>query len=121
MNDRGEKIVALAYELLQSSPGASIDPTPKKAVSLTMLYLTAVLAGVGGAALTEFTHENLRPLNRYEKTELNALIYYAAHIKGIDEASLRAEIEQKFHLASFDDITQHEFTLTRRYLQEKAQ
>ena len=122
MRDQGEIIVNLAQELLEAGPIALPEPASRTpSISFKMFCLATALTALGSCLLTEWAHDNLCPLNRYEKTELNALIFYAARLKGIDENHLRGDIQQPFNVASFDDITQREFIVARRYLQEKAQ
>ena len=123
MEDRGEKIVFLARELLESS--AIEAPVTKKTMTVTMTFrtlcFTTLLAAAGGNLISTYVHEHSRPLNRYEKIELQALVFYAAKTKALDEDLLRREVEQKVGIASFDDLTAKDFPVARRYLQEKAQ
>lgn len=123
MDDKGEKIVYLAREILEAQP--LTPPVAKKKMSITMslktLCFTTVIAAASGNVLSTYVYEQNRPLNRYEKFELNALVYYAARIKNISEELLRQEIEDQLGLERIDDISAAEFPTVRRYLQEKAQ
>lgn len=123
MSDHGEKIVHLAYELLQSGAYAETEaepPLPKITVSFKILCLTTLLAASAGAGATEWVHDCYRPLNHYEKTELNALVFYAASLRGLTEDAMRAEVAEHLGLPGFDDMTETEFRAARRYLQERA-
>ncbi|MDE2030565.1 MAG: hypothetical protein KGI97_08410, partial [Alphaproteobacteria bacterium] len=81
-SDQGEKIVFLARELLNA--GMQEDPAPKAqkthiTMSFKTLCLTTILAAAGGCGVaTMAARANERPLNRYEKTEIDALLFYAA-------------------------------------------
>jgi hypothetical protein len=122
MNDRGEKIINLAREMLRSD--VVFEPEiqePKTAISFKILCLATVLTAVSSYVVTEWSEQNHRPINRYEKTELNALVFYAARLKGVSEDSLRSEVENKLGINSFDDLNAQDFQMARRFLQEKAQ
>jgi hypothetical protein len=121
MQDRGEKIVTLAREILRSDELA----LPKNSVtritlSFKMLCLATILTGLGSSAVTGWIVEMHRPLNHYERTELDALVFYAAREKGLQEEDLRREVLAKLNLASFDAMTESDFIAARRYLQNKA-
>jgi hypothetical protein len=122
MNDRGEKIIHLAREMLRSDAVFDVEPAaPKTTISFKVLCLATALTAVSSYAITEASYQNHRPLTRYEKTELNALIFYAARLKGIREDDLRREVEQAVGIGSFDDLTMREFPTARRLLQDKVQ
>lgn len=123
MDDQGEKIVFLAREILNA--GLAEHPSGKRRTDITMsfmtLCLTAVLAAGGGAAAMHAVHANERPLNKYERTEIDALLFYASKLKGIGEDELRNEVAAKVGLARIDDLTADDFAKARKLLQEKAQ
>ncbi len=112
MDDKGEKIVFLAPE---KKPATTITMTFKA------LCFTSLLAASGSAIVTNALHDNVRPLNRYEKTEIKALIFYTTKTKGIDEATLQQAIATKWGTQNLDDLTNADFPAIRRFLQEKAQ
>lgn len=122
MNDRGEKIINLAREMLRTDLTLEPEAAPvvKTGISFKVLCLATMLTAIGSSAVTHITNEARRPLNRYEKTELNALVFYAAKLKGLDEAHLRRDVEQQLGVASFDDMNVFEYQVARRYLQDKA-
>jgi hypothetical protein len=122
MQDRGEKIVTLAREILRSDelpklPESSIG---RITLSFKMLCLATVLTGLGSSAVTGWIVEMQRPLNHYERTELDALVFYAAREKGLKEEDLRHEMLAKLNLTGFDAMTEGDFLTARRYLQNKA-
>jgi hypothetical protein len=124
MDDKGEKIIFLARELLES--GMEFPPAPaKKTTTITMTFkalcFTSLLAAGGSALVTNALREDVRPLNRYEKTEIKALIFYTTKTKGIDETALRQDIAAKWGTQNIDELTSADFPALRRFLQEKAQ
>lgn len=123
MEDRGENIVFLARQILESDIK---EPLPqKKTISVTMsfrtLCFTTLLAAASGNLMATLVHERVRPLNRYEKVELQALVYYAAKMNGMDEQLLRLEVGKRVGVKRFEDISAKEFPIARRFLQDKAQ
>ena len=124
MEDQGEKIVFLARALFDAGVPAEI-PARKKTIRVTMTFrtlcFTTILAATGGGMASTLVQEHIRPMNRYEKVELQALLFYAAKIKGINEEMLRHEVERQVGIDGFDSMTAKEFSTARRYLQEKAQ
>ena len=123
MNDRGEKIVFMAQEILKQ--GIPDITPPKKHAALTMsfktLCLATILAAVGGGVVTNVVRSGERPLNRYERVEIQALIFYASKVKGINEDDLRRDVEKQTGVFRLEDMTAEDFPVARRYLQEKAQ
>ncbi|MDR3423776.1 MAG: hypothetical protein P4M13_01675 [Alphaproteobacteria bacterium] len=123
MNDQGENIVFLARELLDA--GIPEQNSQKKSICVTMtlktLCFTTFLAAAGGSLMTTVVREQHRPLNRYERVELQALLFYASRLKGINEEILRMDVEKQVGVTHFDDLTADELPVARRYLQEKVQ
>jgi len=123
MEDKGEKIIFLARELLETD--AVVPPVTKKTLSITMTFktlcFTTILASASGSLISTIVHEHTRPLNRYEKIELQALIFYTSRLKHISEEILREEVEKQVNVEHFDDISAKEFLAARQYLREKAQ
>jgi hypothetical protein len=120
MNDRGEKIVNLAREMLRAE--MTVDPPELAArvpISFKALCFTAILAALGGSAVTGWIGDARRPLTRYERVQLDALVFYAARQEGADEGALRREIENRVGASDFGDFTERDFRIARNYLQEK--
>ncbi len=63
--------------------------------------------------------EGHRPLTRYEKVELDALVFYAAKLKGLDEVALRRDIENHAGVVDFNDLTEADYLSAKSYLQSK--
>lgn len=122
MHDRGEKIVTLAREILRSDELPALPQSSHAHITLSfkMLCLATILSAVGGSAVTALVIETQRPLNHYEKTEIDALIFYAARQSGVSEADLRQEVLKSLSLSSFDAMTESDFIIARTYLQNKA-
>ena len=125
MDDRGDKIVTLAREMLRSE--MLLPPErPQPASSNTMLSIriviaTLILTAIGSSAVTRWAMDNQSPISRYEKANLDALVFYIARNKGIDEKILRQDLAAKMDVREFSDITKQDFPVIQRYLQEKAQ
>ena len=122
MHDRGEKIVTLAREILRSDelPQLPEAATTRITLSFKMLCLATMLTAVGSSAVTAWIVETRRPLNHYEKTELDALVFYTARQKNLSEDDLRRDVLAKFNLPSFDVMTERDFVMARNYLQDQA-
>lgn len=122
MQDKGDKIVSLAREILRAdhAPPREEPGATRITLSFKMLCLATVLSAVGGSAVTGYVVETHRPLNRYERTELDALVFYIAHQQNIPEDDVRHDVLAKLQLASFDSMTERDFLTARTYLQNKA-
>jgi hypothetical protein len=122
MYDKGEKIVSLAREMLRSEslPELSANSSTSITLSFKMLCLATMLTAVGSSMVTRWAIESERPINHYEKTELDALVFYAARQKGMNEDELRRDVLGQLKLSSFDAMTEHDFVVARGYLQNKA-
>jgi hypothetical protein len=123
MEDQGEKIVFLARELLEANAHQQ-EPVATKKMTVTMTFktlcFTTILAAATGNIISTLVHQHTRPLNRYEKIELKALVFYAAKLKQISEDLVREEVERELKVDSFEEITAKNFTAARRFLQEQA-
>lgn len=119
MNDRGEKIVSLAREMLRSNlndePSASSTP-PKTGSSLRAFMLATLLAAVGSAFATHAIDSVRRPINRYERVELDALIYYATRYASQNEENLRRAMLDAVSHSSMEDLTAVDYEKARSYL-----
>jgi len=117
MNDRGEKIVSLAREMLRAEELG--DPpylAAKTPISFKVLCFAAMLAALGGSAVTEIANQARRPLNRYEKVELDALVFYAARVKGLNEDAVCKQIESRTGISDFGDFTEHDYLVAKDFL-----
>jgi len=122
MNDRGEKIVNLAREVLCSEfdhEAPNLTTPNKSSFSLKTVCFVALLAGFGGGGIAHLLEETHRPANRYERVEIDALIFYAAREKALNEAQLRAEIQDDLALSSLDAMTVEDYKNARTLLWTK--
>ncbi len=115
IEDRSAKIVSLAHAILQEPPSA---PTSRH-YSLKSLVLTALLSMAGTAGVTQQVAEQIRPLNRYEKTELIALIHYVAKQHQTTPAAIEADLLQEYAAQSLDDLRRAELPAARLHLQQQ--
>jgi len=122
MEDRGEKIVTLAREILRNDELPNLPETPETHVTMSfkVLCLATVLTAAGSSAVTAWAVETRRPINHYEKTELDALVFYAARQKNVNESDLRRDMLAKLSVQSLDAMTEQDFTTARDYLQNKV-
>lgn len=126
MQDRGDTVIHLARKILNEGVEDhrsialrySLQTTP---LTWRTLCLSTCLAAMGASAATAWHYEQIRPANKYERTEINALIFYAARLNGIDEASLRHEMQAARGISSFDDMTAKDFIAIRDELRARAQ
>ncbi len=121
MNDRGENIVRLAKEILSDQPHAlaARETRGHTPISLTTFLVVVVITALTSSLITSYANDRQRPLTRGEKVELEALIYYAAHQKSLNEGALRTEIQDKLHINSLDDLTSQQFLSIQRFLRDK--
>ena len=80
-----------------------------------------MLAAAGSSVVTDYIADARRPLNRYEKVELDALIFYAARIKNTDEDSIRREVESRTSVQDFADFTRRDYRMAQDYLRGEIQ
>ena len=119
MNDRGEKIINLAREMLRSEQIPDAAEAPRTSISFRVLCFATILAALGGSTVTQLINEGRRPITRYEKVELDALIFYAARVKGLNEDALRQDVENRTGVNDFGDLTERDYRIAKNYLQTK--
>jgi hypothetical protein len=111
-DDRSEKIITLARNMLQQS-----ETQTSQTYSLKTMALVALLSASASGTVCVVLAEHYRPLNRYEKTELRALIHYAAKTRQQTTATLEADLRQQFTIESIDDLTLAQMGAARIFLQ----
>ncbi|MEJ0063862.1 MAG: hypothetical protein WDO70_11920 [Alphaproteobacteria bacterium] len=116
MSDRSEKIVTLAREIL-ARPEPESDHGGQ--YSLKTVALAAMLSAAGASGATVLALDYARPLNRYEKIELIALIRYAADTQHIEKDSIRDAFFDQFGIVSLDDLSNAQMNEARDYLQKR--
>ena len=121
MTDRGDKIIHLAHELLRSD--MKIPASPQQGgmdLSFKILCLSTCLAAFGGSAVTAWSMASLRPIDNYERVELDALIYYTVKLNGGSEDDLRNEIERKLDVHNLSNLNHAEFQAAQNMLRSRA-
>lgn len=116
MDDRSEKIVTLAREIMHRP--VSVENREGQ-YSLKTVALAAMLSAAGAGGAVAVTAEYVRPLNRYERVELQALIYYIAQKRHISAETLRESFFVQFGVGSFDDLSRAQMQQARDYLQRQ--
>lgn len=112
-DERSEKIITLARTMIQQS-----ESQTSQTYSLKTMALVALLSAGASATVSVVVAEHYRPLNRYEKTELRALIHYAAKTRQQETAILEADLHQQFMIESLDDLTVAQMDAARLFLQK---
>lgn len=118
MKDRGETIVRLARELLDSDLAAKkFSPQPM----FKALVFTALLAALGGSLVTQAFDNAQRPIGAVEKNELEAFLYYTAAQRGVSLDALRQDLAAKKILpsSSLTNLTAHDYQNARDHLVSK--
>lgn len=127
MSDQGEKIIHLAREMLRGGQEietrikAKDEHAAQKLSVIKAAALTALVASLGSASLTHLIDESRRPINRYERVEIEALMFYAAKRKSLTEAEILHDIETSLALPSIMDMSALDYRRVRDYLREKIQ
>src|ERR1700722_5686263 len=122
MDERSEKIIALTREIVRTNKMLEPESTLSRiSMSFKTLCLATCLAAIGGGVIAEWHAEAARPINRYEKTELRALVFYAARLKNLNEDAVLQSVRARFNVTVLDDLTEHDFPAARRFLQDKIQ
>lgn len=126
MSDQGDKIIHLAREVLKngclgSEPAMSDERPEGRMLTVKATALAALLAAAGSASLTHLVEEARRPISRYERVEIEALVFYTSRQMAISEDTLRHEIRSFLSLNSLADITVHDYKRVRNYLWERIQ
>lgn len=127
MSDRGAKIVHLAQELLRDGTAGNIpenkqpsdlspDSIREKSEAIKAACLAALIAALGSAGVTHAVDEMKRPINRYERVEIEALVFYAARQLGRNETDVRNEIQKNLSVGSVQDFTADDYRRVRDYL-----
>lgn len=112
-DERSEKIITLAQRMLQQPETQS-----SQTYSLKTMALVALISAGASATVSAVVAEHYRPLNRYEKTELRALMHYAAKTRRQTAAILEADLRQQFAIESLDDMTMAQMDAARLFLQK---
>jgi len=108
MEDRGEKIVNLAREMLSTSrysDGFNPYETDSKSFTFKTLLLTAFLTAFGSSFVTHWINEIRRPITHYERVELEALVYYISRSQAKDEDQILQSVKNELKITNFNNVT----------------
>lgn len=125
MSDQGDKIIHLAREMLRGNQNSEQAVQPSSIIedrhtsSIKAAALTALIAAFGSASLTHLIDEMRRPMNRYERIEIEALMFYAARQNASTEKAIQHDIEQDLSLSATNDLNALDYRRVRDYLREK--
>jgi hypothetical protein len=119
MTDRGEKIISLAEEMLaaREEKPAFFEKTLSRSIPPLRAACFALLLGAAasGAAVHLYDEEH-RPANRYERFEIEALIFYATREKALPPDSLRRRLQAYLSLPGLDAMTRADYESARDFL-----
>ncbi|MGE4351028.1 MAG: hypothetical protein AB7E52_02445 [Bdellovibrionales bacterium] len=125
MSDQGEKIIHLAREMLRDGREPE-NKSYKESIceshnlfTLKAAALTAMIASFGSASVTHLIDEIRRPMNRYERVEIEALLFYAAKQRAMSQAEIAKQIEKHLSLTSIMDSCALDYKRIRDYLREQ--
>ncbi|MGE0109098.1 MAG: hypothetical protein AB7S81_04955 [Bdellovibrionales bacterium] len=127
MTDRGDKIINLAQEMLkrgtldaQTQLTASTRKKSDSKIIICTACFAALLAASASATVTRIFYEFSRPANYYERTEIDALLFYTARELSVDQPVLRHELQADLgiHL-SRNGYSVADYKRARDYLQNK--
>ena len=124
MSKQGDKILSLTQMILQNSKilvtrTASTHMTPQansNSGTIKALCLAALVAATGNKALTRIPSEMNRPVNRYERTEIKALVFYAAQKLGDSETDITLRMMNDLGYVHTDDLTTADYRKIREYM-----
>ena len=122
LQNNEEKIVSLATELLKNNTYRNQSKFPKRrfenlSLNLTTILMTTLLATAVGYHAGSHGRYSYRLLNRYEKVEMQALIFYASKVRNLNEVAIRHEVE-RFVGAPINEMNAKDFPLARSFLQD---
>ncbi|MFA6279727.1 MAG: hypothetical protein WC612_02910 [Bdellovibrionales bacterium] len=128
MSDDSDNIIYLAHEMLRQTATQETasykeveNETSARKKTMKAVCVAAVTAAIGSAALTSYIGESHNPITRYERVELDALVFYAARQEKINERILRQELQDVFELPSLQDLSKKDYRRIRNYLWRRIQ
>jgi len=122
IKDNEEKIVSLAVELLKNNKykqkayfDGKLTNNLSPGLSAMLVAASVSSAAVSGYYAGAYGHYSTRPLNMYERTEISALIFYAARTRNLREDLVKKELES-FIGATIYEMTAREFSPAKSFL-----
>lgn len=126
MSDRNETIIKLAQEILGAERNtASLSPqgiaalASQKMIPVKTACLTAIAAALGATSLACFIQEATRPASRYEKVEIEALLFYTAQEKQVPQDLLKSEMKERQIFKDVECMSAYDYRKARDYLWNK--
>ena len=125
MSDRGEKIVLLAQELLESgqinTTSTVNNPNRENEGKIIMraACVATILATATGVTATNIYQECTRPASRYEQTEVKALLFYIARELEISQETIIQQMEAEIGKLELRDYSASTYQRARTYLQDR--
>ncbi len=120
MSDHQAKIVSLAGEILRErnlcAQTKTSEKSRQKSYALKAACLSALLSASGAALGMHFYHEMQRPINHYERFEIEALLFYTAKRERQSLNALRKTTQKDLALPSLDDLSALDHRRIRDYL-----
>lgn len=123
MGDHQEKIVALASELLRERNLCAVPRIPsakqtakEKSFALKAACMAALISASGAFLGTSFYHEMSRPINRYERVEIEALLFYTSRETRINQKEIKKQMQKALDLPSLQDLSAMDHRRIRDYL-----
>lgn len=125
MSDQGDKIIHLAREMLRSRPQTIHDSAAARQehnanyLAIKAAAIAALVASFGSVSLTHMIEESRRPMNHYERVEIEALVFYATKQGVVNEKTLQQEITTLLSVPSLKDMTVFDYRRVRDYLRDR--
>ena len=123
MSDNGDKILSLTQQILQTSiltlPEAMLATSTKTHETMNnvkAVCLAALIAATGTAVVSHLAYDLNRPVNRYEETEIKALVFYAAQRLGDSETDITIRMMDDLGLVHTDNMTTADYRRIREYM-----
>ena len=123
MNQKGDKILTLAGSILQGGTILLDKEKTSRAekerayeVALQAAGLAALASVARGAMARALALASNRPINRYEKTEIEALVFYAARTLGASETGITLRLMDDLGYIHMDHLNVADYRLIRNYM-----
>lgn len=118
--DRGQKIVALARELLSGEMEPDQDivfRTDKGRRSKWTLCAVALVAALCASCATWGIAQYNGPIGKYDAVELEALTMYISRSRNADESELKRKIENRYGVRDYKELRAKEAAQAKRELE----
>lgn len=123
MSDTGDKILSLTRQILQNSTITLPQTAPTSQTNtndvmnnVKAVCLAALVAATGTAVVSHLAYDLNRPVNRYEETEIKALVFYASQRLGDSETAITLRLMDDLGLVHTDNMTTADYRRIREYM-----